>query len=55
MADRLVATAFQKHKEVVNSVVAHWSVKYANRIFSRFGFHCFVADRIWIRIRIPTS
>jgi len=36
-------------------IVARWLVKYINRIFSGFAFHICVANRIQIRIRIPTS
>ena len=45
-----VATTFKKQKLVI---VAHWLVKYINRIFSGIGFQICVAKRI--RIRIPTS
>ena len=47
-----VATTFQKQTFLV---VARWLVKYVNRIFSGFRFHSCIANRIRIRISIPTS
>jgi len=48
--DGPVSSTFQKEKKLI---VAHWLVKYIKKIFSGFGFHICVANRI--RIWIPTS